>query len=108
MEGMDIDDPPPLPDNVLVEVRRFILGCSSNPVETSAGVASLYSTEQSRLALHLLRTLPCARSAVLEYFCNVFDEAVKCHLVPKMAPRGGNQVRLYYEGKTTRDMFTVH
>ena len=92
MDGMDIDDPPPLPDNVLVEVRRFILGCSSNPVETS-GVASLYSADQSRLALHLLKTLPCARSAVLEYLCNVFDEAVKCHLTPKMgAARGGNQV----------------
>ena len=92
MDGMDIDDPPPLPDNVLVEVRRFILGCSSNPVETS-GVASLYSADQSRLALHLLKTLPCARSAVLEYLCNVFDEAVKCHLTPKMgAARGGSQV----------------
>ena len=100
MEGMDIDDPPPLPDNVLVEVRRFILGCSSNPVETS-GVASLYSTEQSRLALHLLRTLPCARSAVLEYFCNVFDEAVKCHLVPKIAPRGGNQVHALFAPNET-------
>ncbi|KAJ8870928.1 hypothetical protein PR048_027230 [Dryococelus australis] len=54
--------------DLLGELRTFVAGATrtvkTNPVEFA------------RTALSLLKTLPAARDAVLEYFCSVFDIAV--------------------------------
>lgn len=59
--------------DILGQVRKFIRG--ANYEEKISG------EELSQSALYLLRTLPAARHAVLEYLCNVFTEAVNSHLL---------------------------
>ncbi|XP_052267414.1 integrator complex subunit 5-like [Dreissena polymorpha] len=62
-------------NDILKEVRHFIHGASHK-------VLSLRQRETlSQSALVLLRNLPTARYAVLEYIANVFDEAVNNYLV---------------------------
>lgn len=57
------------PQDILVEVRKFISGA----VRPSHSTSTL---DVTRTALTLLRNVPAARDAVLEYFCNVFFIAV--------------------------------
>ncbi|XP_012524934.1 integrator complex subunit 5 isoform X2 [Monomorium pharaonis] len=57
------------PQEVLAEIRKFISG-ASRPVH------SANTQDVTRTALSLLRNVPAARDAVLEYFCNVFFVAV--------------------------------
>lgn len=58
--------------DILSELNSFIIGVSqsskSNPVNLSKN------------ALFLLKNLPAARDAVLEYFCNVFDAAASNYI----------------------------
>lgn len=57
------------PQEISIEVRKFISGAvrSSHSSNTQ---------DVTRTALSLLKNLPAARDAVLEYFCNVFFIAV--------------------------------
>lgn len=57
------------PQDILVEVRKFISGAVRPTHSTS-------TLDVTRTALTLLRNVPAARDAVLEYFCNVFFIAV--------------------------------
>ncbi|XP_035740370.1 integrator complex subunit 5-like [Vespa mandarinia] len=57
------------PQDILAEVRKFI----SSAVRPSHNTNTL---DVTRTALFLLKNLPAARDAVLEYFCNVFCIAV--------------------------------
>ncbi|XP_012270853.1 integrator complex subunit 5 [Orussus abietinus] len=59
----------PTPQDILVEVRKFISGA----VRSNHNVNTL---DLTRTALSLLQNLPAARDAVLEYFCSVFFVAV--------------------------------
>ncbi|XP_048244995.1 integrator complex subunit 5-like [Haliotis rufescens] len=61
------------PQDILNEVNRFLRGAS---YDSKIGEENL-----AQSALFLLRTMPAARHAVLEHFCNVFDEAVNNHLL---------------------------
>ncbi|XP_064616946.1 integrator complex subunit 5-like [Liolophura sinensis] len=65
--------PPQTSQDILGQVRKFIRG--ANYEEKVSG------EELCQSALYLLRTLPAARHAVLEYLCNVFTEAVNSHLL---------------------------
>ncbi|WAR31568.1 INT5-like protein [Mya arenaria] len=63
------------PQEILKEVRTFIHGANYK-------VQNLRQRENlSQSALILLRTLPTARAAVLEYTAGVFDEAVNAYLL---------------------------
>ncbi|XP_076236302.1 integrator complex subunit 5 omd isoform X2 [Calliopsis andreniformis] len=55
--------------DILAEVRKFISGAVRPTHNTS-------TLDVTRTALSLLRNVPAARDAVLEYFCNVFFAAV--------------------------------
>lgn len=59
--------------DILTELNTFISGATqtskSNPLDLS------------KTALNLLKTLPTARDAILEYFCTVFDIAVNNYIV---------------------------
>ncbi|CAL7942676.1 unnamed protein product [Xylocopa violacea] len=57
------------PQDILAEVRKFISGAIRPTHSTS-------TLDVTRTALSLLRNVPAARDAVLEYFCNVFFVAV--------------------------------
>ncbi|KAK1117511.1 hypothetical protein K0M31_016544 [Melipona bicolor] len=57
------------PEDILAEVRKFISGAVRPTHSTS-------TLDVTRTALSLLRHVPAARDAVLEYFCNVFFIAV--------------------------------
>lgn len=57
------------PEDILAEVRKFISGAIRPTHSTS-------TLDVTRTALSLLRHVPAARDAVLEYFCNVFFIAV--------------------------------
>ncbi|OAD58560.1 Integrator complex subunit 5 [Eufriesea mexicana] len=57
------------PQDILAEVRKFISGAVRPTHSTS-------TLDVTRTALSLLRNVPAARDAVLEYFCNVFFVAV--------------------------------
>ncbi|XP_070157213.1 integrator complex subunit 5 [Polyergus mexicanus] len=58
------------PQDILAEVRKFISGAISRSSH------SANTQDVTRTALFLLKTVPAARDAVLEYFCNVFFTAV--------------------------------
>ncbi|XP_072762301.1 integrator complex subunit 5 [Anoplolepis gracilipes] len=58
------------PQDILAEVRKFISGAVSRPSH------SANTQDVTRTALFLLKNVPAARDAVLEYFCNVFFAAV--------------------------------
>ncbi|XP_077986237.1 integrator complex subunit 5-like [Glandiceps talaboti] len=62
-------------EELLTEIRSFVYG--SHAVHGR----KLTSEEHAKSALFLLRTLPSARSAVLEHLCHVFDESVNTHVV---------------------------
>jgi len=68
---------PPPPADLMAELRAFISG--ANIVQKSSRRGAL-DASLARTALSLLRTLPAAREAVLEYFCTLFDEAVSKHI----------------------------
>lgn len=55
--------------DILSELRNFIAGTTRS--------TKYNELELIKTALSLLKTLPASRDAVLEYFCTVFDEAVK-------------------------------
>ncbi|XP_076653027.1 integrator complex subunit 5 omd [Halictus rubicundus] len=61
------------PQDILAEVRKFISGAVRPTHSTS-------TLDVTRTALSLLRNVPAARDAVLEYFCNVFFVAVTKHV----------------------------
>ena len=52
-------------------------------VKGSLQEGNLANVDVARSGLYLLKTLPSARSAVMEHLCNVFDAAVKVHLMQK-------------------------
>lgn len=58
------------PQDILAEVRKFISGAVSR---SSHGANT---QDVTRTALFLLKNVPAARDAVLEYFCSVFFAAV--------------------------------
>lgn len=58
------------PQDVLAEVRKFISGAVSRSSHNAN------TQDVTRTALVLLKNVPAARDAVLEYFCNVFFAAV--------------------------------
>ena len=60
---------------ILQEVRNFLHGANYR-VQNQKQRESL-----AQSALILLRTLPAARHAVLEYMANMFDEAVNNYLL---------------------------
>lgn len=60
--------------NLLQEVRSFVL-----PSKGLGG--SLDILERTKSAIVLMRSLPCARAAVLEQICDIFQEAVRKHIV---------------------------
>lgn len=57
------------PQDILVEVRKFISGAVRPSHSTN-------TQDVTRTALSLLKNVPAARDAVLEYFCNVFSIVV--------------------------------
>jgi len=57
------------PQDILTEVRKFISGAIRPAHNTN-------TQDVTRTALSLLKNVPAAREAVLEYFCNVFFVAV--------------------------------
>ncbi|XP_018404264.1 PREDICTED: integrator complex subunit 5 [Cyphomyrmex costatus] len=57
------------PQEILSEVRKFISGAVRPTHNTN-------TQDVTRTALSLLKNVPAAREAVLEYFCNVFFVAV--------------------------------
>jgi len=57
------------PQDILTEVRKFISGAIRPSHSTN-------TQDVTRTALFLLKNVPAARDAVLEYFCNVFFVAV--------------------------------
>lgn len=57
---------------MLSEVRLFLQGVNRERQVTSQAL--------TKSALYLLQTLPAARHAVLEYLCNVFEEAVQIQM----------------------------
>lgn len=57
------------PQDILTEVRKFISGAVRSSHSTN-------TQDVTRTALSLLKNVPAARDAVLEYFCNVFFVAV--------------------------------
>ncbi|KAG5330161.1 INT5 protein, partial [Acromyrmex heyeri] len=57
------------PQDILTEVRKFISGAIRPAHSTN-------TQDVTRTALSLLKNVPAAREAVLEYFCNVFFVAV--------------------------------
>ncbi|XP_071487321.1 integrator complex subunit 5-like [Diadema antillarum] len=59
---------------ILFNVRTFVKG-----VDARHG-RKLSSEEHARCALHLLQTLPAARTAVLDFLCHIFDESVNLYL----------------------------
>ncbi|XP_069703249.1 integrator complex subunit 5 isoform X2 [Periplaneta americana] len=56
------------PQDLMSDLRTFVAG-ATRPVKTNP-------LELARTALSILKTLPAARDAVLEYFCTLFDSAV--------------------------------
>ncbi|XP_071802701.1 integrator complex subunit 5-like [Asterias amurensis] len=65
---------PASPEELLISIRSFVKGTHARSGH------KLSSEEHARCALHLLRTLPAARTAVLEHLCHVFDESVNSYL----------------------------
>ncbi|KAK6167219.1 hypothetical protein SNE40_021307 [Patella caerulea] len=61
------------PTEILNEVNNFLYGACREEKVASESLA--------KSALCLLRSMPAARHAVLEHFCNVFNEAVRRHLL---------------------------
>lgn len=59
--------------DILSELTNFINGATQT-VKTNP-------LDLSKTALNLLKTLPTAREAILEYFCTVFDVAVKNYII---------------------------
>ncbi|KAL0106307.1 hypothetical protein PUN28_016197 [Cardiocondyla obscurior] len=57
------------PQDILNEVRKFICGALRSSHNTNM-------QDVTRTALFLLKNVPAAREAVLEYFCNIFFVAV--------------------------------
>lgn len=55
--------------NILNELKIFIAGTTRS--------SKFNELELTKTALNLLKTLPASRDAVLEYFCSIFDAAVK-------------------------------
>lgn len=55
--------------DLLNSLRSFLSGATRS--------SRTCDLELTRNALALLKTLPASRDAVLEYFCSVFDSAVK-------------------------------
>lgn len=58
--------------DLLMAIRTFISGAT--------GSRKTNPLELTRIALDLLKRLPSARDAVLEYFCSVFDKSVSDYL----------------------------
>lgn len=56
------------PQDLMSDLRTFVAG-ATRPVKTNP-------LELARTALSVLKTLPAARDAVLEYFCTLFNSAV--------------------------------
>lgn len=61
------------PQDILADVRRFISGAARPSHSTN-------TLELTRTGLSLLKNVPAARDAVLEYLCNVFSVAVNKHV----------------------------
>lgn len=62
----------PVSQDLLMAIRTFISGAT--------GSRKTNPLELTRIALDLLKRLPSARDAVLEYFCSVFDKSVSDYL----------------------------
>lgn len=58
--------------DILTELNTFILGATQNSKSNPLDL--------SKTALFLLKNLPAARDAILEYFCNLFDIAVSNYI----------------------------
>ncbi|GLH07144.1 Uncharacterized protein GBIM_12672 [Gryllus bimaculatus] len=74
------------PQDLLTELRTFVAG-ATRAVKTNP-------LELARTALSLLKTLPAARDAVLEYFCTLFDSAVSKYVAQienDANPSGGHE-----------------
>lgn len=54
--------------NILAELNAFVTGATQ--------ASTLHSLDLSKNAIFLLKNVPAARDAILEYFCNLFDNAV--------------------------------
>ncbi|XP_066991548.1 integrator complex subunit 5 isoform X2 [Anabrus simplex] len=67
MSGTSVIKTVPTQD-LLTELRTFLSGATRT--------VKINPLELARTALSLLKTLPAARDAVLEYFCSLFDDAV--------------------------------
>lgn len=60
-------------ENLLQEVRSFVSASKSQDNVTVL--------ERSKSAIILMRSLPCARAAVLEQICEIFQQAVHKHII---------------------------
>nr|XP_054770296.1 integrator complex subunit 5-like [Lytechinus pictus] len=65
----------------------------------------LSSEEHARYALHLLKTLPAARAAVLDFLCHVFDESVNLYLY-ELEGEGASSMGLHL-GELIEDIYKV-
>lgn len=59
--------------DILTELNTFIIGATQNQASNPIDL--------SKTAIYLLKNLPAARDAILEYFCNLFDVAVNNYIV---------------------------
>nr|CAD7574230.1 unnamed protein product [Timema californicum] len=87
--------------DLLSELRTFVSGATrsmkTNPLEFA------------RTALSLLKTLPAARDAVLEYFCTLFDSAVDKYItdVQMMVSDSTQPGSVSYEEATITEIHNV-
>lgn len=66
--GTSVIKPVSSQQDLLAELRLFIAGATRS--------LKIHPLELARKALSLLKTLPAARDAILEYFCTIFYNAV--------------------------------
>ncbi|XP_030853856.1 integrator complex subunit 5 [Strongylocentrotus purpuratus] len=84
---------------ILFNVRTFVKG-----VDIRNG-RKLSSEEHARCALHLLQTLPAARTAVLDFLCHVFDESVNLYLY-ELEGEGASSMGLHLD-ELIEDIYKV-
>ena len=65
---------PSFSQHLLQQVHSFVL-----PSKGPGGTVNIL--ERTKSAIVLMRCLPCARAAVLEQICEIFQEAVHKHII---------------------------
>ncbi|KAJ9588448.1 hypothetical protein L9F63_018181 [Diploptera punctata] len=87
--------------DLMSDLRAFVAG-ATRPVKSNP-------LELARTALSILKTLPAARDAVLEYFCTLFDSAV-CKYVTQIESdmcMNSNTSLLVHEDATIAEIHVV-